>query len=239
MGSVAPVPCTPGSIAPQARYEAAISRAGNYTSAAEYATLASCEPCAAGKYQDDPGGRECKTCKKGGYCGAGAPVPTLCPAGYYGDKGLGEDGDEDLPALVNVTDCTGCENGTSCPLGSVVQTRCTPGTYADNSAATAAERHVCHKCPDGTYQDSQGMTECKPCETGNYCLEGAAAGRPCEAGTYNPRRGVGAGDHTQGEGGCVPTDPGFYAKTVSSSAIVGSSAIVSSRANGFYAKTVS
>ena len=38
MGSVAPVPCTPGSIAPQARYEAAISRAGNYTSAAEYAT---------------------------------------------------------------------------------------------------------------------------------------------------------------------------------------------------------
>ena len=192
LGAVAPVPCTPGSIAPVERYDAAGTTG--------YANLAKCEQCVPGKFQNEEGKKVCNSCKQGGYCEAGAAVPALCPAGFYGE----------LEERVNVTQCKACDSGMKCPVGSAGQTRCAAGTYANASAALVADRHVCIKCAAGTYQNDLQKTECKPCETGGYCTLGAAAVRPCGKGSYNDRMGQ------KNQLGCLLTDPGFYAKTGSS-----------------------
>ena len=45
--------------------------------------MATCRPCAAGTYQDEPGLPVCKACVAGHYCEEGAPVPTACAAGSF------------------------------------------------------------------------------------------------------------------------------------------------------------
>ena len=205
LGAEAPTPCTPGSVAPRARYDRVLAKAAG----SSHDDLKSCEPCVPGTYQDVEGKEECKPCRQGGFCLAGAAVPTLCPAGFFGDGGtIGDtdqlpyctqamfsatlclvDGGQILP-LDNVTGCRPCSAGTSCPAGSVEETPCAAGTYADQTADTVADRHVCTKCAAGTYQNDQKSTECKPCETGGYCTYGAAAVRPCVQGTYNSLKGM-------------------------------------------------
>ena len=155
-------PCTPGSIAPVARYAAVLARALPASS------LARCEPCEPGQFQDVEGQVVCKPCSRGGYCVAGAASPSPCPAGTYGGA----------EHATGVADCTACKSGMSCPVGSTEETPCSAGSYTNESAPTLAERRRCIKCAAGTYQSGQQSTGCKVCEKGGYCTVGAAMVRP-------------------------------------------------------------
>ena len=108
LGAAAMTPCSPGSIAPVARYAAVLARALPASS------LARCEPCEPGQFQDVEGQVVCKPCSRGGYCVAGAASPSPCPAGTYGGA----------EHATGVADCTACKSGMSCPVGSTEETPC-------------------------------------------------------------------------------------------------------------------
>ena len=157
-------------------------------------SLAKCELCEPGKFQDAEGQVECKPCKAGGFCVAGAAAIALCPAGtHYG-------GSEHATA---VSDCVTCKPGMACPVGSTDETPCSAGFYTNESAPTLAERRRCIKCAAGRYQSNQQSTGCEVCERGGYCTLGAAAVRPCAEGSYNDLLG-----QTNRRTGCKPTEPG-------------------------------
>ena len=193
IGAKEPRPCTPGSIAPVARYLEVLART---LPASE---LSTCDLCQPGKFQEVEGQVECKPCTPGGYCGPkpGAAAATPCPAGYFNE-------DE---GTANVSDCKKCSPGHSCPPGTDVPVKCAPGSRTDESKPTLAERRVCLKCKKGKFQDQPEATYCKGCESGGYCVEGAATVSPCPGGSYNERVNQSSGSH----GGCTKSDRGFYA----------------------------
>ena len=69
-------------------------------------------------------------------------------------------------------DCTAADPGYFAPTGSTEQTACAKGTYTD---ASTDPKDKCTACAGGEYQDSEGATECKPCEAGSYCPVGAVS----------------------------------------------------------------
>ena len=195
LGAQAPTPCTPGSIASVDRYAQVLART------LPASNLSKCEACEPGTYQDVEGQVQCKPCKRGGYCGAGAATTASCPAGSYGGA----------ESLVSSADCTNCSEGTSCPVGATEETPCSAGFHTNESALTLADRRRCIKCIPGKFQTSVKQTECQVCETGGYCSPAAAAVTPCDGGSYNNRTG-----QKNKNVGCLPTEPGFYASTASS-----------------------
>ena len=134
--------------------------------------LSTCNACEPGKFQNSEGGLMCKPCERGGWCGGATAAVNLCPAGTYGHA----------ESLVSEAECMNCSAGTSCPVGSKEETPCASGTYANTSASLREDRHVCIKCPAGTYQSSVKQTKCVVCARGGYCAKGAAAA-PWQRGT--------------------------------------------------------
>ena len=174
-------------------------------------------PCIAGMYCDmvslaypagecDPGfycpngsaSRTEKECPSGYYCGKGSARPDACPSGtflpstkafnqsqclnctagwYCNDTGLSAPNGE-------------CESGYYCPTGQNVKR---PPLYM------CPKGHYCKvgyplpkRCENGTYQDNDGQSSCKVCESGYYCdntlvAVTTVAGRECPMGSYCPR----------------------------------------------------
>ena len=173
-GSPDQTPCSPGTVAPNAR-------------------TVTCDNCAAGTYQDKKGKTECKPCEQGYWCAEGASAPLPCKAGTYSQA-------TDLKK----DNCTSTEPGYYASPGSTDQTLCGPGTVAPN-----ASTGTCAKCAGGTFQDVEGMKECKPCVAAYYCPVGTSARLPCKEGTYNFNATNLDGDTRP----CTLASPGSYAPT--------------------------
>ena len=135
-----------------------------------------------------------------------------CPNGYWCAGAV------DLNvASANPAASAACDNGAKfgkCPVGF----KCPEG-----SSRPAM-------CPAGTYQDEEGQSGCKVCETGQFCHPGASnidvnlrgecpagyfcpAGtrskyeNPCPQGTYNP---IASHPGPTEEDACEPCDEGFF-----------------------------
>ena len=135
-------------------------------------SLRRCVNCEAGSFQTESGTSGCVPCTDGHYCNEGSAAPLPCPGGTY-SSAIGND---------EPSDCTAVDAGSFAATGSIEQTVCARGTYTN---ASMAVKSSCVPCEGGTYQDQEGATACKFCESGAYCPRGAAAALPCEGGSFS------------------------------------------------------
>ncbi|KAH3841624.1 hypothetical protein DPMN_115097 [Dreissena polymorpha] len=148
---------------------------GHYCPEQSYAPTA----CAAGTYQPFTGRTNvtaCLACDPGSYCNATgqAQVTGDCSAGFYCILGATNNAPTD-GIMGNI-----CPIGSKCPLGSATHIFCPNGTYTNHTGASE-----CYVCPAGSFCTSRDSAE--PCPRGYYCPEGTGADIiPCPAGTYNP-----------------------------------------------------
>ncbi|XP_066500606.1 zonadhesin [Hoplias malabaricus] len=149
-----------------------------------------CMPCPEGRFQDQRGQSDCKSCPPGFHCPSsaqqsnGSSAPLICPEGYY------------------------CPNET---LGRPVP--CPKGTYSNNKGLTSADE--CLVCPLGYFCGSNGLVlPSGPCASGFLCFVRATVPNPtdnktgslCPTGAYC-QLGVRTGD----------CSPGYYCDWGSSS----------------------
>ena len=109
-------------------------------------------------------------CEPGKYCIAGSAVAIPCSSGSFSNS----------TSLTSAAECSPTPPGHYSPIGSVVPVPCAVG-----SAAPTAQQGLCTRCVPGKFQDTEGATACRDCEsgTGFFCSEGASAPLPCPAGT--------------------------------------------------------
>lgn len=99
-----------------------------------------CHPCAAGTYSNSVGATSCIQCSQGYYSGPGAITCDECLPGYTPSD--------------NKETCVPCDLGTfwsQNPIPFIAP----EGQISFTSGCTA--------CPNGSYQESQGMLYCDPC----------------------------------------------------------------------------
>ncbi|KAF6036715.1 hypothetical protein EB796_004987 [Bugula neritina] len=198
---------------------------GTYSNMTSLKTASECLPCPAGQFCGSPG----ITAPSGTvqqpsvivFCYSshdrnGVIWPHvllfLSPfTGYYCTSGV----DRPNPSVTNETvNCTCpeqsyftgaggiCPNGSYCPEGSELPTPCEPGTYSDELGLS-----VCKTCMEGHYclleADNFVST---PCPLGHYCPNGtqAATQYPCPPGTFNNRT------HATSMSECVACTGGSY-----------------------------
>ena len=144
---------------------------------------------------------ECIQCDGGQYCaypGRDRPLGN-CSAGFYCNTGV----NVAEPLLGNHTGEGGvCPISHFCPEGSSTPLPCPEGTYNNNTGASE-----CVPCPPGYFCETNSSTfEHTPCPTGHYCLEGTRISTefPCPPGTFNNL--TGGQDLTS----CVACSPGMY-----------------------------
>jgi predicted outer membrane repeat protein len=195
--------CTTGSTAPL--------RCSPGTYAPGSGGLAACLLCPAGKYQDESGALACKDCGGGSYCPVASSAQLPCPSGSYSNRS----------GLTAPIECTRCEPGFACSTGVLRPTACNPGSHAP-----LLEMSQCLMCPAGKYQDKPQAIECKPCDTGDFCPEGATLklAPTCLPGTYanisdtdgDPECFDCPRGHYCGGGGRAPSTctPGTYAPVI-------------------------
>ena len=146
-------PCAPGTVAPNAKSPR-------------------CTDCAAGKYQDQPGKRECKACTNGYYCMQGAAAALPCPGGTHVPL-------NESIVMSGTAQCIICPKGTSCSVGSAEPAACLPGSYSATEKAQS-----CNLCPEGKFTSTAGNTACETCTEGYLCVKGSSAPQPCSGGTH-------------------------------------------------------
>lgn len=135
-------------------------------------------------------------CPAGHYCPEGASSPLACPPGTF----VTETGSTALSACKPCTPGYACpSSGTAiptvlCPPGYVCtggnvsgnEQLATPGHYAPTGSLSQLP------CQPGTYSDAFGLSACKQCTAGYFCLAEATGpticppGRYCPPGTGNP-----------------------------------------------------
>ena len=79
--------------------------------------------------------------------------------------------------------------------GSDAQTKCEAGSVAPRKCSTppcSEGAAKCDLCEAGKYQDESGEEDCKVCEPGHFCEEGAPVPTACKAGTYSNRTDLGS-----------------------------------------------
>ena len=79
--------------------------------------------------------------------------------------------------------------------GSDAQTKCEAGSVAPRKCSTppcSEGAAKCDLCEAGKYQDESGEEDCKACEPGHFCEEGAPVPTACKAGTYSNRTDLGS-----------------------------------------------
>jgi len=204
--------CKPGDV-PNAR---GVAQSCSACEAGKFATLGhgSCTYCAVGKYQNEEGQTECKSCIAGTYLtntGAAAASDCIdCVAGKF-STATGADA---------ASTCIDCPNGwVTNKITDVVADRtgasecniCAKGKYDhDTSSARAISAHTtCANCDAGKYSDETGnaaSTDCINCGAGKYSeTEGATAVSTCincGAGKYL----TGTGNDASGD--CIPCATG-------------------------------
>lgn len=162
-------------------------------------------PCVAGTYQ--PSSRmtndsACLVCEPGKYCNASglAAVIDDCSAGFYCVQGSSS------KAPTDGTSGDICPAGSYCPVGSHIHIFCPNGTYTNHTGASE-----CYECPEGYYCNFRDRAEL--CPTGYYCPSGTGIDtQPCPAGTYGPTTGLrNVTECTQCDGGRYCASQGLSA----------------------------
>ena len=87
-GSTQQVPCSPGTVAPNAN-------------------MGACLKCEAGTFQEDGGGTACDVCIAGSYCRVGAAAALPCVAGTFSSA----------TSLASPEECSVCPLGAACSTG--------------------------------------------------------------------------------------------------------------------------
>jgi len=125
------------------------------------------ELCPSGKYQDEAGQTECKTC-----AGTVNANRTSCTILSSSRRRLTSD-----ISVETYVKCMPCESGTfQSRLGQTSCDACSPGT---SQASTGQQS--CDDCVAGKYQSQIAQTSCKQCQKG-YCPTGATQQLSCPAG---------------------------------------------------------
>ena len=98
------------------------------------------------------------SCNSGWY-----PTCYQCPAGWVARAGT------------KAFDCVNCPSGVVDGAGACVT--CSIGQYISNG---------CQDCSAGQFQNTAGLTSCKPCVAGKYCAgtKNTANNNDCSAGSY-------------------------------------------------------
>lgn len=139
-----------------------------------------CSRCQRGRYINFNGQSVCKKCEAGKFMNSlGASACTLCPAGFF-------------QQYEESASCHSCPIGryssigashlcVKCPSGSstlaisstsiIDCVSCPAGSYELNN--------VCTLCPESTYQDQVGSTECKSCVANSLSPKGATSLTQC------------------------------------------------------------
>jgi len=229
-GAVAATECPVGFYCPAGTAEPAQypCPAGRYGATAGLSTEAACTLCPETKHCNRPGlTAPTGTCLDGYYCGPGSAGATgggLCPSGFYctdGGKTQCPAGTQSGgPGAASLAECVPCAPGLVCPdSGGTGVIPCPEGRYCPGGAASSADADpavvlcpagsycpqgsaVALRCLPGTYADTTGLSECKPCPVGSHCpdlgttaptscpanracqVEGVYAPQVCPPGTY-------------------------------------------------------
>ena len=144
-------------------------------------------------------------CPPGHYCPLGSSRPIACDPGYFQDafgksickscpKGYFCDGNP-TSGISGTSVPKPCLPGQYCPLETryVNEYLCPVGTYSN--IMLLANISQCTSCMPGHYCDSEGLTApAGLCDSGYYCISGAATSQPeddltgniCPPGTYCP-----------------------------------------------------
>lgn len=135
-----------------------------------------------------------------------------CPIGKFGTPGL--------VGLRNVSECLDCPAGKRClGDGSTNPNDCPAGNYCQNGLVTLCEAgYRCpagskapQPCPYGTYQNSEGQSDCLTCPARRYCnisdnggtLIGTINPIDCDSGHFCPA----------GSGFQIPCPPGTFSNS--------------------------
>jgi len=179
-----PMPCLPGTYNPSTQQSV-------------------CQPCIAGTYCEGWAATVGTTCTKGYYCEAGSISPTPCPPGSYGSPDGALAVGECLPCDATYY-CeapgqfalgTKCASGFICDTGSdrsgpyattstgTTNGKCPAGVACSTGAHLVSGASNYAICPQGSYNDKSGASECLDCPPGYYCL-GQSHKNFCTAGYY-------------------------------------------------------
>jgi len=135
-------------------------------------------------------------CPSGHYCPSGVVKPKKCPIGTYFSG----------TSATAVTDCVNCDGGKYCPEAGQTESslNCSAGHYCTSKATISGpidgvtgnvctKGHYCPEgttvpinCPEGTYSNVLGLSDCTSCPEGYYCPEGAIDPINCPRGHYCP-----------------------------------------------------
>ena len=143
---------------------------------------------------------QCQSCPGGSYCNAenATEVSGLCSAGFYCESGV------DTFKPINTHKGVGglCPAGNYCPPGSALPLGCPEGTYQDQVGQSQ-----CKVCPAGYYCSASFTTfSDSPCPFGYYCPNGTRYKfeYPCPPGTFNNM------SLSQDRSDCHLCTPGMY-----------------------------
>ncbi len=147
-----------------------------------------CEPCVAGKYQDEAGKTNCKNCTAGHYCPTnGMITPTECSTGTYQDE-IGKTGCKKCDfgyyqSSKGMTSCTKCyDNATTSSQGntSIDACHCLSG-YISNGRYSCCKK-ITSNCISGT---TKVITDSYGCKA--ICVSNRNAG---DSGGYGSLSGI-------------------------------------------------
>lgn len=170
-GSIAPIPCPPGSYNTNENVEG--------PGPSSSASTTECMACPAGSKCPE-GSAATQNCGQGYYSAAGQFDCEICPAGYKCD-GDNITFDNVNPAGGNANICAA---GQWCPEGSSSETPCAAGHYCDSGTTEQVP------CAPGKKRENPGganVGECVDADGGEYTLPGSAVETgKCEPGYYCP-----------------------------------------------------
>ena len=160
--------------------------------------------CKLGAISPNPSAQECPDgncqfgpCPKGGYfCPQGSSSYQPCPPGHFVLK--------DDYMLKSVDQCIKCTSGYYCSVGNqtIPTGPCSPGYFCLEGSYVSKPRNssyggICpsgtfcrersnktEPCKPGTYNDKEGMSECKGCPPGFYCPSGSKSPLECPKGYW-------------------------------------------------------
>ena len=123
------------------------------------------------------GDASCARCPAGAFCPEASTLPTLCPAGHFGNS-----------TGLETSECDGvCARGHFCPPGTARETQfpCPAGSYGNATQLTSSA------CSTSCTPYGASLTACDValCEPGYYCEPGStsARSRECGEGFFCPR----------------------------------------------------
>ncbi|OQR92670.1 hypothetical protein THRCLA_08639 [Thraustotheca clavata] len=138
-----------------------------------------CVLCNPGYFSNQSVNQTCTLCPNGTFSSLGASECTTCPSGTFGNNsGASECLRCELGSISNhgANSCTPCQPGTAPNARGNACIKCSKGMYSTNG-------QTCLPCPRGTFTNLISLTQCTPCPSQTYSLEGASSCLTCPNGT--------------------------------------------------------